>query len=152
MRKSLWLPSLAVFLAGCAPAAPELAVSDGWARATTAMDGPGVVYLTVRNRGGPDRLVNVASPRAMAASLHSTEVKNGIARMRPLQDGLPVPEEGIVTLRPNGPHIMLTRAGPLTPGERFPVILVFERSGPLTVEVEVKPASGNQAGHEGAVH
>ena len=151
MRKSIWLPILVALTTACSPSPPDLSVSDAWARASTARDGPGAVYLTIRNRGGSDRLINVASPRAMATTLHSTAIQDGIVRMRPLKDGLSVPEDGMVTLRPNGPHIMLTSAGPLVSGERFPVTLVFERSGPLTVQVEVKAAIDGHAGHDGAM-
>ena len=68
-------------LAGCAPRAPDIAVSDVWARATAPGQSSAAIYANIANRGGDDRLVGVSSPAGMAM-LHGNEASGGVARMR----------------------------------------------------------------------
>lgn len=116
---------------------PRIEVHDAWARAVTAADSPAAAYLTIDNEGGEDRLMSVESDRGTAASLHLTKMTNGIMEMRPLTEGLPVPDHGEVKLAPSGTHVMLDRAGPLAPGDRFNLVLKFEKSGTVSVPVTV---------------
>ena len=134
----------ALLLAACSPSAnapPDIEVSDAWGRATVAGQTATAAYATIANRGaGADRLLAVTSPAA-AASLHSSSTIGGVARMRPLTDGLAVPAGATVKLEPAGAHVMLTGlARPLAAGDRIALTLRFERSG--TVEVPVRIVEG----------
>jgi len=62
---------------------------------------------------------------------------NGVMEMRPMPEGLPVPANGDVALAPGGTHVMLEGAGPLAAGDRFDLVLQFEKSGDVTVPVSV---------------
>jgi copper(I)-binding protein len=62
---------------------------------------------------------------------------NGVMEMRAMPEGLPVPARGEVSLAPGGTHVMLDGAGPLVAGERFNLVLQFEKSGDVTVPVSV---------------
>lgn len=125
--------------ASCAPAAPDIAVGDAWARATAPGQSSGAVYATITNRGAADRLVEVAS-EAGTAMLHHSDNIDGIARMRMLTE-LAIPADGKVDLAPGNTHIMLTGlAAPLAIGAEFPLTLRFAKAGPRTVKVEVVAA------------
>ena len=129
-----------VLAAGCAPAAPDIAVSDAWARATAAGQSSAAVYATIANRGGADRLVGVSSEAAGTAMLHGSETAGGIVRMRMLPD-LAIPADAKVELAPGGTHVMLTGVGaPLAAGESFAMTFRFARTAPRTVRVAIVAA------------
>ena len=134
----------ALLLAACgAPRTPDIAVENGWARATVAGQDSAAAYLTIINRGGgDDRLVEVSVPRAGMAMLHSSAMDGGVMRMRTLSDGLAIPAGATVKLAPNGTHIMLSElANPLRPGEQFPAVLRFAKAGTKEVTIKVEQAS-----------
>lgn len=144
-KASLKIPVIlaALLLASCARggSAPEIAVQDGWARATAPGQTSSAAYFTLANTGGADRLLSVSSPVG-DASLHSTSMDNGIMRMRPL-DALDVPANSSVRLQPGGTHVMLMRLkSPMAPGSNIRVDLRFERSGHRQVELPVRDSAG----------
>jgi copper(I)-binding protein len=142
---------LAFALLSCsAPEQPaDIAVSDGWTREIAPGQSAAAVYLTIANTGeGADRLADVESPQGEAA-LHETSSSGGVARMRPLEDGLAIGPRSRVELRPGGTHIMVTglKQRPAQ-GETFGLTLSFERSGKRPVAIRVVPAGGEaHAGH-----
>ncbi len=104
------------------------------------MGGMGVVYLTLVNEGSvPDRLIRVQSAVANKAEVHKASIKNGRPTMRSVEGGLEIPAEGRIEFRSGGYHIMLMRLKRnLEAGDRFEVVLEFEKSGTMTVESEVR--------------
>ena len=134
----------ALLLSACgARATPDIAISNGWARATVAGQTDAAAYLTISNRGGgEDRLVDVSIPRAGMAMLHGSTMNAGVMRMRALSDGLRIPAHTKVALAPNGAHIMLSGlTAPLRPGEQFPATLRFAKSGTRQATIKVEQAS-----------
>ena len=152
MKRALLAPLLFLALPACdrKPDWPRISVEDVWARETLPGQPSGAVYLTLRNDGGTgDRLLGVSSPASASATLHSSSMVDGIARMRPLAEGLAVPAGEAVKLEPNGTHVMLTRLGePLRRGRPLVLSLRFERSGALPATGTVFEA-GAPAGHGG---
>lgn len=127
----------ALLLGACSPgAAADIQVGDAWARASVPGQTATAAYLTIVNNGaGADRLLSVSSP---TATLHASSTSEGVARMRPLADGIAVPAHSTLTLAPNGTHVMLTGLGtPLAPGDSLALTLRFERSGPVEVPVRI---------------
>jgi copper(I)-binding protein len=106
-------------------------------------DAPGsttAVYLIIKNGATADRLTAAKSDVAKAVEIHQTSIENGMARMSPV-DAIDIPASGTVELKPGGYHIMLvepTRA--LNPGDTFPIALVFDRAGEVSVTVTVQKA------------
>ena len=136
MRRAI----LATFLvlAACGQSeAPKVEAHDAWARAVAAPGGMAAAYLKISNKGGEDRLLSVHSERGSGASIHMTRMSGGVMKMRAMPEGLPVPAHGEVTLVPGGTHVMLEGAGPLLAGDRFDLVLRFEKSGEMTVPVSV---------------
>lgn len=149
---SLWAVALALTAAFAAGAqSGDIAVLQAWTRAVGATAPTAAGYLTLRNRGAtPDRLVSAETPAARAVEIHEQRREDGVMRMRPLPDGVPVRSGETVTLGPGGTHLMLvgpTRA--LARGERVPLTLRFERAGEVHVELSVEAAGARQPAHAG---
>ena len=137
-----------VLLAACGRATgPRLRVENPWARpakpmAMSGMEGKvnSAVYLTIVNEGDQaDRLIAVKSDVAEATEVHESVREGDVMKMRPVTGGLEIPPRGRVAFKPGGYHIMLigvTRA--LQPGDKVTVVLVFEKSGEMRVEAEVR--------------
>ena len=116
---------------------PDLAVSAAQASAPVA--GASQLVVTIDNRGdGADRLIGAETDAALAVEVHRTVIEDdGRAFMRLLEDVV-IGAGETVRFRPGGLHLMV-----VVPDERvrvggtFEVTLRFERSAPVTLEVEV---------------
>lgn len=133
--------------------AAEVALSGAVARPTPPGAVVAAVYLgTVTARGAqPDRLVRATTPAATGVEMHTMNVDaQGVMRMREVEAIALAPGKP-VTMRPGGSlHLMLTGLrAPLKQGDVFPMILHFERAGPIgvTVKVDAGPA-GVGAAHK----
>ena len=112
-------------------------IKDAWARATPGKAENGAAYLT-NVSPTPDRLVAVSSPAAKKAGLHTMTMDGGVMKMRPA-DGVDVPANQPVTLKPGGIHIMLQGLNePLQAGKSFPLTLTFEKAGERKIEVAIE--------------
>ena len=134
-------------LASCDP--PSVAVRDAWVRATGPDQTSTAMYLTIENAGGADRLTSVALPQGGEATLHFGTNAGGIARMRPMSEGLAIASGTEIQLRPGGDHVMIMGlAGPLREGDAVPVVLHFEKAGDrqIAARVEAADADSRSAG------
>jgi copper(I)-binding protein len=125
-----------------ASAAGDIIVERAWSRATIGTDGPGVVYMTVRNESGiGDFLLGAASPVARSAEVHETRSDaDGMMSMVPVAT-VAIPAHGQADFAPNGLHLMLVGLGkPLTLGQHFVVDLTFQHAGAIRVMVRVQKA------------
>jgi copper(I)-binding protein len=122
-----------------AETAGAIAVENAWSREVPAGASVGVGYLAIKNSGDePDRLASASTSLAAETEIHQTTMADGVMRMRPVPDGVPVPAKDTVMLEPNNYHFMfmgLTR--PLKEGDTFPATLVFERAGSVEVTFHV---------------
>lgn len=114
-------------------------VSHPWARASAPTARNGAVYLKIEPRpGANDRLVGARSPVAETVEVHETTMRDGIARMRPIPDVEITPGQPM-DLAPGGMHLMLVGLKkPLKERDLFPLILTFEKSGEVSVDVVVE--------------
>ena len=120
-------------------------VDHVWSRAMPA-GATGVVYLTVTDRGTPDRLTGVASPVATSADLHETINDHGVMKMRHVAS-LPVAPGKPLKLAPGGYHIMLMGLKQaLVAGTSFPVTLTFAKAGTVTTSATVQAAGAAMPG------
>lgn len=117
----------------------NLEVDGAWARASIGASRPGGAYFTVRNLGNEaDRLIGLSSPVSAMPMLHETTVsEEGVSRMAHVE-APEIPAGGALVLEPGGMHLMLMElTGPLEEGGTFPLTLIFETAGEVTVEVPV---------------
>ena len=130
---------------------PSIAVEQPYARATPAGAQTGAVYMTLDNKSHvADRLTAASSDVAAKLQIHEMAVVNGVMQMRQLADGLPIPADGSVALKPGSYHVMLIGLKkPLTAGESFPLTLTFEKAGNISVTVPVQAMTKSDNGGTG---
>ncbi len=126
-----------------------LEVAHPWARATPPSAPAGGGFLTITNTGStPDRLVSARSPVANLVQVHEMKMDGSVMRMREVENGLEIPAGKSVTLAPGGYHLMMMGLkAPLKQGTQVPVTLVFEKAGPLDVELNVEGLGATQPTH-----
>jgi copper(I)-binding protein len=149
---------LVLFLSSCAggtAGTPLIVVQDPWVRAVGVMAESGqgempaagmpgdamnsAAYMLLVNKGDvTDRLLRVESDVAQAVELHESTMEGDVMRMNPVQF-VEVPAKGQAELKPGGFHVMLIGLKrDLKPGEKITLTLIFEKSGPITVDAEVR--------------
>ncbi len=128
----------------------SLKIDHPFARATPPGARSGGVFLTIENTGtAADRLLSVSSPMAGVAELHEMRIDGGVMRMRAVPAMVVKPGDRL-ELKPGGYHAMLTELKqPLRVGDRFPLVLAFEKAGSVEVSVWVEDmVSGAAPMHE----
>jgi periplasmic copper chaperone A len=156
-RAAIGLLALLVPALASGQTAGDLAISHPWTRPTPGTMTPGVGYMTLENHGPvDDRLLSAESPAAGAVTMHKSEVKDGIARMLPHEEGIAIPAHGSASLEPGGYHLMLSNLkAPLALGQAVPLTLTFAKAGRVTVELRVErpsAAQGEHGSHQGSAH
>lgn len=117
---------------------PELKVSGAYIP-EPVMDTMASGFFTLTNKGGADKLVSVTSSFAKKVTLHST--KNSAMRE---QKSFDVPADGELDFARGGNHLMFEKLNHKPkPGEKIAVLLRFEKSDPIEVEVPVKATTYN---------
>lgn len=134
--------------------AGSITINHPWSRATPPVTPVAGGYLTLTNDGDmADRLVSISSPLSDRVEIHELTVSDGVASMRPVQNGIEIGAGETVELQPGGMHIMFLKPSrPLKDGERFAATLVFEQAAAIDVEFVVqnmgaRPESANE--HDG---
>lgn len=128
----------------------EIAVRDAYARASGPTAMAGAAFMEIHNSGETDdRLIAVQADVAKRVELHTHVAgDDGVMKMREVAGGIPVPAGGSHMLMRGGDHVMFmgltTR---FEQGMTFPVTLVFEQAGEVTVEVPVDLERQESAGH-----
>ncbi len=130
----------------------SLDIGHPWSRETPAGIKVGGGYLTVKNSAkNSDRLLAVTSDIAKRIEIHEMAIQDGIMKMRKLENGLDIPAQGEVTLKPGSYHLMLLDLSqPLKEGESFKATLQFEKAG--SVEVSFKIEAMGNVSHESHDH
>lgn len=115
-------------------------IAHPWARTSPGLVRKAGGYLTITNRGGePDRLVAAATPFAGKVEIHGIKVVGPDIAMRPLENGLRLPPDTTITLKPRGYHLLLQELkSPFVKGERVPLTLSFEKAGAREIELVVE--------------
>jgi copper(I)-binding protein len=135
-----------VVTAQCTPPAaqgdaPRITVVEPWSRPSPMTAGNGAVYMTLVNEGeSADVLVGAETDVAEVVELHETRMEGDVMKMSPIPN-IEVPPGASAKLEPGGMHVMLINLKQeLTPGDRITLTLQFEKSGPMTIEAEVREA------------
>ena len=133
------LIALVWFCLGNAVFAAEISVSEAKIRATPEGAKVSAGYLKIKNNSTTDdRLISAVSPFSKMTQIHTMKMEDNVMKMRPLNDGLPVPAGEEVELKPGGEHLMFMQlTEKMKIGDKKTIILHFENSGKMEVEFEV---------------
>ena len=128
--------------------AGSLDISDPWSRATPKGASVAAGYMTIKNTGStPDRLISGSSDVGSRFEIHEMKMENGVAKMRPIKEGLEIKPGDTVELKPGSFHVMFVGLKkPLAAGDHINATLVFEKAGTVSVEYEVR-AMGAEPAH-----
>lgn len=145
--------SLSAPLAAMAEEHPAgMHIHDVYARVNGGVGKTGAVFLMMHNNTETgDRLIAARADVAERVELHThKESADGVMQMIKIEDGIPMPAGEMHELARGGDHVMLlglTRE--LADGDSFPLTLVFETAGEVTVDAVIdnarKPGMG---GHD----
>ncbi|HEX4060747.1 MAG TPA: copper chaperone PCu(A)C [Streptosporangiaceae bacterium] len=94
---------------------------------------PGMTYayLAIRNyTSTPDRLVSASTSVGGRVALRAPAAGSG--QMRNVST-MVVPPNSVLRLVPDGPHLLITGAGPMQNGKTFTLTLVFSHGGRVPV-------------------
>lgn len=133
------------------PASPAatsgIHVDQAWIRATPPGAPAAGGFMQLHNAGATDdRLVSVTTDAAARSEIHEMTEVDGVARMRPLADGVVLPAGGTVSLAPGGYHLMLLEpVRPLVEGDRVEVTLRFAQAPEQRVAFEVRSLMAGSA-------
>ncbi|WP_419537023.1 copper chaperone PCu(A)C [Endozoicomonas sp.] len=112
----------------------ELQLLNASARATKPGMSSSAAYMTIQN--GTDKAVQIrslTSPVAKKTELHTTEMNNGMMKMRRV-DNLTINPGDEVELKPGGYHVMLMGLKkPIATNSKVPVTITFSNGDKKTV-------------------
>lgn len=95
---------------------------------------PGVVFLTIENKGSADKLISASSNLSNKVELHAHAMDNGVMKMRPVEE-IEVPANSVTELKSGGHHIMIFGVENLPEkGSKIPLTLTFEKAGKVQIE------------------
>ena len=119
--------------------AGDITVENAWARASAGPARAGAAFMTIKNTGDADTLVSAKADISKKVELHTHIHDNGVMKMRQVEN-IAV-GTGMTMLQPGGYHVMFMGLNePLKEGTSFPLTLVFDKAGEISVDVMVKAA------------
>lgn len=138
----LFLPAMLASALACAQnyQLKDLRIAHPYARATAPHQPSGGAYLTVENKGKTaDRLLAAASPVAKSVEIHTMSMDGNVMKMREV-GAIEIKPAAKIEMKPGaGYHLMLLGLRqPLKAGDKFPLVLTFEKAGKTEVSVTVR--------------
>ncbi|GAB4523399.1 MAG: hypothetical protein Fur0018_06170 [Anaerolineales bacterium] len=129
---------ITILLAACGGNNASPTVRDAWARPADSGQNS-AVYFVIENPGAADTLTGVSGDVAEAVEMHrSVMADDGTMKMEH-QMSIPVPAKGSLEFKPGGYHVMLiTLKRTLAVGDTFQVVLHFQNTGDIPIEVTVR--------------
>ena len=118
----------------------------------------GAAFMTILNETGQaDRLVGASSEVAGRIEIHTHRLdpETGIMRMRRLPDGLEIPANSKVQLKPGHNHLMMFGLKEaFVTGIHMPITLMFEKAGAVetTLAIESRDAGHSMGSDEQSHH
>jgi copper(I)-binding protein len=141
--------ALMLTLSSCQERRREPKVEEPWVRMPAVKGQAGAAYFRLEGNIEGTRLTGITSPLVRRIELHETVEKNGVTRMEKRAE-VDFPYRGALEFKPGGRHAMLFglhRA--VKPGVKIPLTFSFNTAPPVTVEAEVRSASGEAEGAHG---
>jgi copper(I)-binding protein len=140
-RALLIVAALAVATLAQAKDNPGVEVKDAWVRGTVPGQTTTAAYMTLRSSEAM-KVVGVATPAAQRAEIHSSEMKDGIMRMRPVKQ-VRLPAGKDVALQGDLHVMLLELARTLGAGDAVHITITVEdakgKRSRVEVEAPVRP-------------
>lgn len=123
-----------------------ITIGHPYARTTAPGQPTGGGFLKLINQGtSADKLLSAKADVSSRVELHTMRMEGDVMRMRQV-DAIDVPAGGTVELKPGGLHLMFIELkAPLKAGDKFPMVLRFEKAGEVTVTVNVEAPKADAA-------
>ncbi|EJF85462.1 copper chaperone PCu(A)C [Bartonella rattimassiliensis] len=117
----------------------DIEILNPWTRETPRGIRVGSGYLYIINHSNtPDRLVSISTNGVKTTEIHSMAVVNDIMKMEKMHNGIEIPGNGEITLKPGGDHIMfMGLSKPFKLGDKISAKLTFEKAGTIHVDFSV---------------
>ena len=122
--------------------ADHVTAAHAWIRLLPG-DLPAAGYVTLQNNDAKAATIAAVHTNAYASAMihQSTQDADGVSHMT-MVDHLAIPAHAVVSLSPNGYHLMLEHAThPLKPGDSINIALSFADGSQLLVPFLVRPAN-----------
>jgi periplasmic copper chaperone A len=118
----------------------DVRVQHPWIRATVQGTREARAFMRIYNQGHvPERLLSATSSIASRVELRAGASSTATIDLPPRKS---------ITFESSGPHLLFTGLKrPLLKGERIVLVLRFERSGELRIEIEVQSADSKRSRH-----
>lgn len=135
MMKSGWI-GLAALLYAAQSFAGDVAVSDGWSRASAPGQDSAAVGLRITSQKEA-RMIAVSSPASATAEMHTMKHEDGMMKMRRVESFV-LPAKKEIILGAGGDHLMLiSLKKPLKAGDSVPLTLTVQFADKRTEKIEV---------------
>ena len=111
----------------------EISLENEWARITPS--GTGSVYMKIKNNGNSeDKLLSASSDKAGMVMIHRSIREGNISKMIHIHDGIAIPGNSEVSLKPGDYHLMLMDLDKnLSLGDKISIVLNFEKNDSLEI-------------------
>ena len=111
----------------------EISVENEWARVTPS--GTGSVYMKIKNNSNiDDKLLSASSDKAGLVMIHRSIREGDISKMIHIHDGITIPANDSVNLKPGDYHLMLMNLDKnLSLGDKVSIVLNFEKNNSLEI-------------------
>jgi periplasmic copper chaperone A len=121
----------------------QLEIEDAWIKETPPNHPMTGGYLKIENDGNTaDVLIGISANFAMKSEIHEMKMEGDVMKMRPLENGLVIPADGEVYLKPGGYHLMFMKLNQqMIPMDVHQVTLTFKNSGSITIPMTVHKMS-----------
>ena len=119
-------------------------IGHPWSRPTPKEANIAGGYLTITNKGKTaDRLIGGSSPVASQIEVHEIVDVDGMAKTRPVANGIEIKPGKTVELKPGSYRILLLGLKePFQLGQKVKGRLVFEKAGPVEIVYNVEENPG----------
>lgn len=137
---AILLSGVALNCISCGPAEPRIKINDTWGRISPKSATNAAFYMEIQNGGREaDRLIGAESSDCVKTQTHETRIdEQGVASMQHLEE-IAIPASSTVFLEIGGLHVMcLDKRRDFVAGKRIPITLLFQKSGEIHIEAEIR--------------
>jgi len=136
--KNLALALTASALSACsqAPVEPNITIANASIRMPLPGQSTAAAYFDIVNTGAKDVLLNATTSLSDKVELHNHLHENGVMTMRRVES-VTIPAQQTTAFKSGGLHVMMFEADMVRADEFVPLTLSFEKTGDVTIKIEI---------------